>query len=71
MRSGWMPPAEAMTRAVGMFAIFAAPDVKATPLWRPFEQFPREVPEASHGLVWEEPALFAETVADFVERHSR
>jgi 3-oxoadipate enol-lactonase len=31
----------------------------------------REVPEASHGLVWEEPTLFAETVADFVRRHSQ
>jgi uncharacterized protein (DUF885 family) len=46
MRSGWMPPAEAMTRAVPMFAVFAAPEVKGTPLWRPFEQFPRDVPEA-------------------------
>jgi uncharacterized protein (DUF885 family) len=45
MRTGWMPPAEAMTRAAVQFAVFAAPDVKATPLWRPFEQFPREVPE--------------------------
>jgi uncharacterized protein (DUF885 family) len=46
MRTGWMPPAEAMTRATAQFAVFAAPDVKATPLWRPFEQFPRDVAEA-------------------------
>jgi pimeloyl-ACP methyl ester carboxylesterase len=26
----------------------------------------REIPETSHGMVWEEPALFAELVADFV-----
>jgi uncharacterized protein (DUF885 family) len=43
MKSGWMPPAEAMTRATAQFALFAAPDVKATPLWRPFEQFPASV----------------------------
>ena len=30
----------------------------------------REIPEASHGLVWEEPELFAETVAAFADRHS-
>ncbi|HYC34955.1 MAG TPA: DUF885 domain-containing protein [Usitatibacter sp.] len=46
MASGWMPPAEAMARTPAMFDLFAADDVKATPLWRPFEQFPREVPEA-------------------------
>jgi uncharacterized protein (DUF885 family) len=46
MKSGWMPPAEAMTTATAQFALFAAPDVKATPLWRPFAEFPRDVPEA-------------------------
>jgi uncharacterized protein (DUF885 family) len=46
MKSGWMPPAEAMTRATAQFAVFAAPDAKATPLWRPFDQFPSGVPEA-------------------------
>lgn len=46
MRTGWMPPAEAMTRATAQFAVFAAGDVKATPLWRPFEQFPADVPAA-------------------------
>ena len=45
MESGWMPPAEAMTRATAQFAVFAAADVKATPLWRPFEQFPAGVPQ--------------------------
>jgi uncharacterized protein (DUF885 family) len=43
MKSGWMPPAEAMTRATAQFALFAAGNVKATPLWRPFEQFPDAV----------------------------
>jgi uncharacterized protein (DUF885 family) len=44
MRSGWMPPAEAMTTATAQFAVFTAPDVAATPLWRPFAEFPRDVP---------------------------
>ncbi|HEX5128403.1 MAG TPA: DUF885 domain-containing protein [Usitatibacter sp.] len=47
MKSGWMPPAEAMTKATAQFALFAAADVKATPLWRPFVSFPRDVPEGS------------------------
>jgi uncharacterized protein (DUF885 family) len=51
MESGWMPPAEAMTTAVQQFALFAGSDVKATPLWRPFTEFPRGVPDA------ERPAL--------------
>ena len=46
MKSGWMPPAEAMTKAAAQFALFAAADAKATPLWRPFAEFPRDVPEA-------------------------
>ena len=41
-----MPPAEAMTKAAAQFALFAAADAKATPLWRPFAEFPRDVPEA-------------------------
>jgi pimeloyl-ACP methyl ester carboxylesterase len=28
----------------------------------------REIPEASHGFVWEEPELFASLVTEFVER---
>jgi uncharacterized protein (DUF885 family) len=47
MKSGWMPPAEAMTTATAQFAVFAGPDAKATPLWRPFAEFPRDVPEAA------------------------
>ena len=46
MKSGWMPPAEAMTTATAQFALFAAADVKATPLWRPFQEFPRDVRDA-------------------------
>jgi uncharacterized protein (DUF885 family) len=42
MRSGWMPPREAMTRVPGMLEPFAGSDVHATPLWQPFETFPRE-----------------------------
>ena len=51
MKSGWMPPAEAMTTATAQLAVFAAPDVKATPLWRPFASFPRDVPEADRAAL--------------------
>ena len=43
MRSGWMPPREAMQRVPAMFEVFAGADVTASPLWRPFEQFPTAV----------------------------
>ncbi|HEY4998958.1 MAG TPA: DUF885 domain-containing protein, partial [Usitatibacter sp.] len=43
MRSGWMPPREAMLRVPEMFTAFAGADVTATPLWRPFAQFPSEI----------------------------
>ncbi len=46
MRSGWMPPRAAMERVPQMLAIFAGPDVTATPLWRPFASFPAGVPAA-------------------------
>jgi len=51
IRSGWMPPRAAMERVPGMLALFAGDDVRATPLWHPFESFPSGVPEA------ERPAL--------------
>jgi uncharacterized protein (DUF885 family) len=46
-----MPPRAAMERVPGMLALFAGDDVRATPLWHPFESFPSGVPEA------ERPAL--------------
>ena len=45
VRSGWVPPAEAMAGVPASLALFAGDDVKATPLWRPFAQFPPAVPE--------------------------
>ena len=45
MKSGWMPPAEAMPRVPAMFDVFAGKDVRASPMWRPFESFPSTVAE--------------------------
>lgn len=45
VRSGWVPPREAMTRVVAMYNVFSG-EAKATPLWKPFERFPAEVGEA-------------------------
>jgi uncharacterized protein (DUF885 family) len=47
MRSGWMPPHEAMLRVPGMLAPYAGADVKATPVWKPFEDFPAGIPESA------------------------
>jgi uncharacterized protein (DUF885 family) len=44
MRSGWMPPRAAMERVPGQLEVFAGADVTATPLWRPFTQFPPDMP---------------------------
>ena len=46
MRSGWMPPREAMQRVPSMLEAFAGADVTATPLWRPFAEFPSAVAPA-------------------------
>jgi uncharacterized protein (DUF885 family) len=46
MRSGWLPPREAMQRVPGMLETFAVADVTTTPLWRPFAEFPSAVPQA-------------------------
>jgi uncharacterized protein (DUF885 family) len=44
MRTGWMPPREAMVRTPGMLDAFAGSDVTVSPLWRPFASFPPDVP---------------------------
>ena len=46
MKSGWMPPAESMARVPASLELFAAAEVRSTPLWRPFTQFPGAVAEA-------------------------
>jgi uncharacterized protein (DUF885 family) len=46
MKSGWMPPRVAMERVPGMFDVFASSDVTASPLWRPFAEFPPDMPGA-------------------------
>jgi uncharacterized protein (DUF885 family) len=53
MRSGWMPPREAMTRVPEMLAPFAAPDVRATPLWQPFASIPDSIPAAERARIAE------------------
>jgi uncharacterized protein (DUF885 family) len=53
IRSGWMPPREAMIRVPGKLEAYAGADVKATPLWHPFESFPAGVPEAERAALVE------------------
>jgi uncharacterized protein (DUF885 family) len=53
MRSRWMPPRAAMTRVPGMLEVYAGTDVRATPLWHPFESFPTSVPDAERGPIAE------------------
>jgi len=46
IRSGWVPPRAAMERVPGMLAVFAGADIAASPEWRPFENFPGDIPAA-------------------------
>ena len=46
MRSGWVPPRITMERVPGMLDVFAGDDVTASPLWRPFAEFPADMPAA-------------------------
>jgi len=46
MRTGWMPPREAMGRVPAMFDLFAGADVTATPMWKPFTEFPADISPA-------------------------
>lgn len=43
LRTGWVAPREAMQRVPDMFSTFAGGDVTATPLWKPFTEFPEAV----------------------------
>jgi len=47
MKSGWMPPKEAMGPVPGMFDAFANADVTASPMWQPFTKFPKDIPVAT------------------------
>ena len=53
MRTGWMPPQEAMRRVPGMLEVFAGADVRATPLWHPFEAIPADIPAAERERIAE------------------
>jgi uncharacterized protein (DUF885 family) len=46
MRSGWMPPKEAMGQVPSQFEPFTGSDVTADPLYAPFKNFPPEIGEA-------------------------
>ena len=53
IKSGWVPPRDAMQRVPAMFEGFAGADVTATPLWKPFESFPEAVPAADRKRIEE------------------
>jgi len=53
MKSGWMPPREAMQKVPEMFEVFSGTDVTATPMWQPFANFPSGVPEADRARLAE------------------
>ena len=46
IRSGWMPPHEAMVTVPKMFDDFAGADITRSPMWIPFTKFPMEVTQA-------------------------
>jgi uncharacterized protein (DUF885 family) len=46
IRSGWMPPHEAMVTVPRMFDDFAGADVTRSPMWTPFTKFPADVAQA-------------------------
>jgi uncharacterized protein (DUF885 family) len=51
LKSGWVPPREAMQRVPAMFATFAGDDVTATPLWAPFTASPEGGPPAERARI--------------------
>ncbi|HUP97732.1 MAG TPA: DUF885 domain-containing protein [Usitatibacter sp.] len=46
LRSGWVPPRDAMSKVPAMFTVFAGTDVTASPLWQPFADYPAAIPAA-------------------------
>jgi uncharacterized protein (DUF885 family) len=44
MKSGWMPPREAMLRVPSQLAVFSVDDVTATALYAPFKRYPSSLP---------------------------
>ncbi|MFZ3321932.1 MAG: DUF885 domain-containing protein [Usitatibacter sp.] len=46
IRSGWMPPHEAMVTVPKMFDDFAGADITRSPMWIPFTKFPGDIGEA-------------------------
>ena len=46
LRSGWVPPRDAMTKVPAMFTVFAGEDVTASPLWQPFKDYPAAISAA-------------------------
>lgn len=46
MRSGWMPPRAVLSRVPSQFDAFVGNDVAGNPLFRPFQQFPDDMPVA-------------------------
>jgi len=53
LASGWVAPREAMLRVPEMFDSFAGSDVTATPLWKPFTEFPEAVSAADRTRITE------------------
>lgn len=45
MRTGWVPPREAMGKVPAMFDLFAGKDVTATPMWKPFRAIAAGIPD--------------------------
>jgi uncharacterized protein (DUF885 family) len=46
IRSGWMPPHEAMVTVPKMFDDFAGADITRSPMWTPFTKFPADIAQA-------------------------
>jgi uncharacterized protein (DUF885 family) len=53
MRSGWMPPRQAMQRVASQIGAFAGEDVTASPAYAPFRRFPAAIPEGEQARLAE------------------
>jgi uncharacterized protein (DUF885 family) len=63
MKSGWVPPREAMATVPKMFDSFSGSDITASPMWQPFTKFPAEISEADRTrLAAEARTLLSTTV---------